>query len=123
MTTEYNEGFAEGFKAGWEAAQKQMMPPPPPPAPSNPYEYPITSHDLGWGRPTVGRPDILDPRQYPRTTPADVNPWTAHTRGAGAMTEDERSHFEQQVTGLNLHTTTPEYDEEDRRMHGTTRVY
>lgn len=122
MTTEYSEGFAEGFKAGWEAAQKQLLPPP-----VNPYEYqptnPVTSHDLGWGRPTVGRPVLRDPRLNVAVDAPDVNPWTAHNGGRGIMTEHEQEHFEGQITGLNLHTTTPEYDEEDRRMHGTTRVY
>jgi hypothetical protein len=129
MTIDYKEGFAEGFKAGWEAAQSHFRD-------DNPVEQPsVTSEDLGWGQPSVPRPDIRDPRRTVTWGPGPNdpryavngrldydnmgNPWTAHERGLGGLTGGEQQHF---VSGLSLHTEEPLYEKEDVTMHNTTRV-
>ena len=126
MSNDFNTGFTEGFKAGWDAAQKQAMnyaPPPENVAFQPPHNWAEHLHrtDRSYMGPQVTPSRPPEPWMNRRDP---NNPWTAHSRGRGGLPQEEVDHFHGQLneTGLNLHTTTPEYDVEDKTMPRPTRI-
>ena len=108
MSNDFNQGFAEGFKAGWEAAQKQAM---------NFAEPHYATADQ--------TPFNPFPTEPPLARPDPNNPWTAHSRGHGRIDPTERQHWTNQLNeagSLNIHTTTPEYDVDRSVMPHPTKV-